>query len=301
MSVIDFPPLPDFLKRPRDHAAAREEWAREWHGVRVTRRPKIFAESKVIDSSTAAFIAEQKKRAQEAEAKRQLEIAENRRIGLKKRTRTLAVNRATAQINQQLPTDGDDDMAKKAKKRTAKNPREGARQRATKTLDRAIKRAGEKAEKQVTPRFKTSTGKKADVLKKPRPERAPRRSQRTPAEIIADAHRPNVYQTSGKMVLSKNGREKIEAAGLDPAKVIATETAQADAKPAKISKGAQLEAMLRKGLVSAAEIAEQLGWLPHTTRAAISRVGYEVSTEKKDGVTLYHIAANAKAKDKLEA
>lgn len=65
------------------------------------------------------------------------------------------------------------------------------------------------------------------------------------------------------------------------------------------TKAGKLEAMLRAGAgVTAAEAAEQLEWTTHATRAAISRLGVEVTTEKKDGVTVYRIAADAPAKVK---
>lgn len=71
----------------------------------------------------------------------------------------------------------------------------------------------------------------------------------------------------------------------------------------KESKKAQLIRMLAaKAGADVAAISEKLGWLPHTTRAAISglkKAGYDVTTERPnpDKPMRYRIAARPKAPD----
>lgn len=276
MSITDFPDLPDFLRRPRGETKAQVREA--WKDHPLVRRVKIFKESKVItDPGTLKLLADIKAREKAEETERAKAREDARIIGRKKRTRTLALKRALAETNaklQQPSTNGDDTMAKKTAKKKAKV---GKR--------KAPKAKAARTEKQVQPRFKAGTPKKAEPLKKPRPERAPRGPSKTTLRAQA-ATRADKERGVGAF-----------APDFNPDKA-----AQAAPKPTKAeSKGAKLEAMLRKSPVSVAEIAEQLGWLPHTTRAAISRVGFEVTTEKKDKVTLYHIKADAPAKEKADA
>ena len=55
-------------------------------------------------------------------------------------------------------------------------------------------------------------------------------------------------------------------------------------KPAKITKKARLISLLSKNSgCDIADISKRFGWLPHTTRAALTRLrqaGYEISSEK---------------------
>lgn len=127
-----------------------------------------------------------------------------------------------------------------------------------------------KSGKVVTTRFKSKAPKKAEPLKKAIPRKA----------VKVDGPIKVSKKVAASLV------EKDHPASIKPP------------GPKPESKGAKLEAILRAGKVSAADIAEQLGWLKHTTRAAITRVGFEVTTEKQDGVTLYHIAKDAAAKVK---
>ena len=66
-------------------------------------------------------------------------------------------------------------------------------------------------------------------------------------------------------------------------------------KPAKITKKAQLISLLSKNTgTDIVGISKRFGWLPHTTRAALTRLrqaGYEISSEKteKSKVCKYRI------------
>ena len=71
---------------------------------------------------------------------------------------------------------------------------------------------------------------------------------------------------------------------------------QEDAKPAaaaKDNKTTALVAMLTNG-ATAEHMAKTLGWLPHTLRAALSRLktkeGLKIERERVDGTTSYRIA-----------
>ena len=65
------------------------------------------------------------------------------------------------------------------------------------------------------------------------------------------------------------------------------------AAAAKDNKTTALIAMLTKG-ATAEHIAKTLGWLPHTLRAALSRLktkeGLKIERERVDGTTSYRIA-----------
>jgi hypothetical protein len=85
------------------------------------------------------------------------------------------------------------------------------------------------------------------------------------------------------------------AIGLRPPRVRAVEGAEPRA-----NKGALVLELLRRAEgASLAELAEATGWLPHTTRAALSRLrsaGKPLSKSKReDGVTVYGLAAEETA------
>jgi hypothetical protein len=83
-----------------------------------------------------------------------------------------------------------------------------------------------------------------------------------------------------------------------PASTTATDDAasaphQTQARPAS-KKSMLLDMLRRPGGASITELTEALGWLPHTTRAAITGVrkaGHAVATAKVDGATRYSIGA----------
>lgn len=63
---------------------------------------------------------------------------------------------------------------------------------------------------------------------------------------------------------------------------------------APVSKIAQVTEMLqRSGGTTLAELVATTGWLPHTTRAALTglrKKGYMLDKESRNGVTVYNIA-----------
>lgn len=66
---------------------------------------------------------------------------------------------------------------------------------------------------------------------------------------------------------------------------------------APVSKIAHVTSMLeRSGGATLAELVASTGWLPHTTRAALTglrKKGYTLDKESRGGVTVYHIAKAA--------
>ena len=66
---------------------------------------------------------------------------------------------------------------------------------------------------------------------------------------------------------------------------------------APASKIAQVVNMLeRRGGAPLAELAEHTGWLPHTTRAALTglrKKGHVIGKESREGVTVYSIVKGA--------
>lgn len=78
---------------------------------------------------------------------------------------------------------------------------------------------------------------------------------------------------------------------------IAPSAAPTPPSPALSSKIAQVIALLaRKQGATLADMMEVTGWLPHTTRAALTglrRKGHEIGKVSRDGVTVYNIAKAA--------
>jgi len=86
-------------------------------------------------------------------------------------------------------------------------------------------------------------------------------------------------------------------AGFAPMNHGATSTPEAPPPPAASSKIAQVITLLqRPGGARLDEIIAITGWLPHTTRAALTglrKKGHTVERAKRDGVTCYSIPALA--------
>ena len=84
-----------------------------------------------------------------------------------------------------------------------------------------------------------------------------------------------------------------KAKAAKPAKKPAGKKATKPAAAAKDNKTTALIAMLTKG-ATAEHMAKTLGWLPHTLRAALSRLktkeGLKIERERVDGTTSYRIA-----------
>lgn len=70
-----------------------------------------------------------------------------------------------------------------------------------------------------------------------------------------------------------------------------------DMRPAYPTKTAQLVDLLhKKDGVTLADLAQHLGWLPHTTRAALTglrKKGHVIVRERRDGYSLYRIMEQA--------
>jgi len=64
-------------------------------------------------------------------------------------------------------------------------------------------------------------------------------------------------------------------------------------RPASVSKIARVIALLeRTGGASLADLIENTGWLPHTTRAALTglrKKGHVIAKESRNGMTFYNI------------
>lgn len=69
-------------------------------------------------------------------------------------------------------------------------------------------------------------------------------------------------------------------------------------RPVAVTKIAQVIALLeRAGGATLADLADSTGWLPHTTRAALTglrKKGHVIAKESRDGVTVYNIGKAAR-------
>ena len=98
---------------------------------------------------------------------------------------------------------------------------------------------------------------------------------------------------------NSNARRKAAkiAKGRGPARVPASQKPEAGApadRPPQTKQALVLGLLQRKEGARLAELVEATGWLPHTTRAALTRLrqgGHELQKEKRDtGDTAYRIA-----------
>ncbi|WP_245228770.1 DUF3489 domain-containing protein [Pontixanthobacter sp. CEM42] len=86
---------------------------------------------------------------------------------------------------------------------------------------------------------------------------------------------------------------KKPAAGIAKAAAKPSETPK---KPAKID--LVLSMLCRAEGATLDQMVEATGWLPHTTRAALTglkKKGHVISSEKMDGVRTYHVAVSSNA------
>lgn len=85
--------------------------------------------------------------------------------------------------------------------------------------------------------------------------------------------------------------------GTTAGETAAARTVPPTASPARVTKAAQVLALLRREQgATLAELVAATGWLPHTTRAALTGLrkrGHGIAKGKRDGVTCYHIAEAA--------
>ena len=88
---------------------------------------------------------------------------------------------------------------------------------------------------------------------------------------------------------SRKAAKKLSASG--PEHVA---TAPAEDRPAETKQAFVVRMLQRDGGASVAELAGAMGWLPHTTRAALTRLrqsGHELQKEKREtGETAYRVA-----------
>ncbi len=86
--------------------------------------------------------------------------------------------------------------------------------------------------------------------------------------------------------------ERSAPADIAPAELVATPAATLSPPVSKI---AQVITLLERG-ATLADMIEATGWLPHTTRAALTglrKKGHEIGKVSRDGVTVYSIAKAA--------
>ena len=102
-----------------------------------------------------------------------------------------------------------------------------------------------------------------------------------------------IVTDAGRAIIEPPATEESSAEAAEPA--AASPTAPAATRPA--SKQAQVMDLLRReGGASLAEIVELTGWLPHTSRAALTGIrkkGHAVTSAKVEGVTRYQITTAA--------
>ena len=104
------------------------------------------------------------------------------------------------------------------------------------------------------------------------------------AKAPAKARKAN--SSKRRMARERGNTATTETAG-------ASESPRAAVIPAPTSKIASVIALLeREQGASLAEMVEATGWLPHTTRAALTGIkkkGHVIAKDKRDGVTCYRI------------
>ena len=85
----------------------------------------------------------------------------------------------------------------------------------------------------------------------------------------------------------------LAAIGITPEPEAATASASAPKPTRQTKAGAVLALLGREQGATLPELIEATGWLPHTTRAALTglrKKGHEVTRAKRDGVTCYQVA-----------
>lgn len=119
-----------------------------------------------------------------------------------------------------------------------------------------------------------------------------------PTTDAASTHRTDGHDRFG-MFITDAGRAAInvEAADVQGTPAPATPATTSAPKPERQTKSAAVIALLqREEGATLAEMIETTGWLPHTTRAALTglkKKGHVIDKGKRDDVTCYHIAAKA--------
>lgn len=96
---------------------------------------------------------------------------------------------------------------------------------------------------------------------------------------------------AGRAVIDPPSTESDEGAPVDNASAVTAAASRPASKSAQV-----IDLLKRDGGATLAEIVELTGWLPHTSRAALTglrKKGHAVTSEKVEGVTRYQIAAAA--------
>ena len=106
---------------------------------------------------------------------------------------------------------------------------------------------------------------------------------------MAKTKSSNKVSAPGKAAKSRSHKERRGSRGKSPP------TAITEDRPAETKQACVVRMLQREGGASVAELAAAMGWLPHTTRAALTRLrqsGHELVKDKRDtGETSYRIAA----------
>ena len=101
-----------------------------------------------------------------------------------------------------------------------------------------------------------------------------------------------IVTDAGRAIIDPPVAEETPAEEMEQAPAVLTPTAsRAGTKQAQV-----IDLLKRKGGATLNDIVETTGWLPHTSRAALTgmrKKGHAISSEKMEGVTRYHIASAA--------
>ena len=124
-------------------------------------------------------------------------------------------------------------------------------------------------------------------------------------ELISEANTTNLAQQWREdgdqrigLVITASGLAAIGAPDGSADKVSPVPSSEANAKPDPVRAGTKsarvIELLSRKEGATIADLIEATGWLPHTTRAALTglkKKGHAVVREAIDGVSIYRIAS----------
>ena len=123
-------------------------------------------------------------------------------------------------------------------------------------------------------------------------------TRQTKRAVTAEAKAPPARRKPRKETPSAAGRKKSALATKPPAtKTVAMAAADPQVAAAPKGKlGDLLAALKQKGGTGLTEVSEALGWQPHTTRAAITRLrqrGFDIVLEGDRGARCYRLQSEA--------
>ncbi|WP_016747814.1 DUF3489 domain-containing protein [Rhizorhabdus wittichii] len=111
---------------------------------------------------------------------------------------------------------------------------------------------------------------------------------RTDADLVIGV----VITDAGRAIIEPPMADKAPASEAEQAPAVPTPTAgRVGTKQAQV-----IDLLKRKGGATLNDIVETTGWLPHTSRAALTglrKKGHAISSEKVEGITRYQIATAA--------